>query len=276
MTRNRRIAQIRVFTPRRTISALFQSASEFPVPWEEDLRVRFVLYGAILGCYRASSSTRPQDTSCWSRYAFAAARMRGYSARAGMFGMVELHADPRSAAIAKIFDKANPQNTRAVLPRLRRSRSAVTMPHGLMLLPYGKDNRSTTSISWRTSTGRSRKYCWATRGQLVLRCDVSFSKPAMCVATAAGRGVARRGLRLHVSRAKATWAPSALRSSIPATRRKSSPIWDSSRSFMQDTTTRFFGPLGSAPKKYDEHAATATPIFPRISILMASSASLTT
>lgn len=283
--------KIRVFnTSKKDLLRDFQSASEFTESalWKKIYEYEFGLYGGdpfgcLIGDFEFDKG--PQDIELLEQITqvAAAAHAPFISATApGMFGMDSFTQMPDPRDIAKIFDKANPQNTKWLSFRdAEDSRfCCLTMPHVLMRLPYGRDNPVDDFNFVEDVDGEDHdKYLWGNSAySFGLRLTDAFSKHHWCVAIRGPEGGGLvEGLPIHTfkSREGDVGAKCPTEVLIPDTREKElSDLGFVPLIHCKNTDyAAFFGANSvQRPKKYDEPAATANAkLSSQIQYLMATS-----
>ena len=283
--------KIRVFnTSKKDLLKDFNSASEFTESalWKKIYEYEFGLYGGdpfgcLIGDFEFDKG--PQDIELLEQITqvAAAAHAPFISATApGMFGMESFTQMPDPRDIAKIFDKANPQNTKWL--SFRDSEDSrfccLTMPHVLMRLPYGKDNPVDDFNFVEDVDGEDHdKYLWGSSAySFGLRLTDAFSKHHWCVAIRGPEGGGLvEGLPIHTfkSREGDVGAKCPTEVLIPDTREKElSDLGFVPLIHCKNTDyAAFFGANSvQRPKKYDEPAATANAkLSSQIQYLMATS-----
>ncbi|HET9888426.1 MAG TPA: type VI secretion system contractile sheath large subunit [bacterium] len=283
--------KIRVFnTSKKDMLRDFQSASEFTESalWKKIYEYEFGLYGGdpfgcLIGDFEFDKG--PQDIELLEQITqvAAAAHAPFISATApGMFGMESFTQMPDPRDIAKIFDKANPQNTKWL--SFRDSEDSrfccLTMPHVLMRLPYGKDNPVDDFNFVEDVDGEDHdKYLWGNSAySFGLRLTDAFSKHHWCVAIRGPEGGGLvEGLPIHTFKSREGDVGSKCPTEvlIPDTREKElSDLGFVPLIHCKNTDyAAFFGANSvQRPKKYDEPAATANAkLSSQIQYLMATS-----
>ncbi len=283
--------KIRVFnSSKKELLRDFQSAAEFTESalWKKIYEHEFGLFGGdpfgcLVGDFEFGKG--PQDIELLEQITQVAAAAHApfvSSASASMFGMDSYTQMPDPRDLAKIFDKANPENTKWL--SFRDSEDArfccLTMPHVLMRLPYGKDNPVDEFNYIEDVDGEDHdKYLWGSSAySFAGRLTDAFAKHHWCVAIRGveGGGLVE-GLPIHTfkSREGDVGAKCPTEVLIPDTREKElSDLGFVPLLHCKNTDyAAFFGANSvQKPKKYDDAAATANAkLSSQIQYLMATS-----
>lgn len=253
----------------------FQSATEFTESalWKKVYEYEFGLfggdpYGCLIGDYDFGKS--PQEVELLEHIAMVAAAAHApfiSAASPHMFGMDSFTQMPDPRDLAKIFDKANPENTKWISFRDSEDSRFVTLtlPHVLGRLPYGKDN-PVEDFDYRENVDGTDhdKYLWTSSAYAFAgRLTESFAKYHWCVAIRGPEGGGLvTGLPIHTfkSREGDIGAKCPTEVLIPDTREKElSDLGFAPLIHCKNTDyAAFFGANSvQKPKKYDDPGATA-------------------
>ena len=253
----------------------FQSATEFTESalWKKVYEYEFGLfggdpYGCLVGDYQFGKS--PQEVELLDHIAQVAAAAHApfiSAAAPEMFGMDSFTQMPDPRDLAKIFDKANPENTKWISFRDAEDSRFVTLtlPHVLGRLPYGKDN-PVEDFDYRESVDGSDhdKYLWTNAAySFAGRLTEAFAKYHWCVAIRGPEGGGLvTGLPIHTFKSRegdiGSKCPTEVL--IPDTREKElSDLGFAPLIHCKNTDyAAFFGANSvQKPKKYDDAGATA-------------------
>ena len=253
----------------------FQSATEFTESalWKKVYEYEFGLfggdpYGCLVGDFQFGKN--PQDVELLEQIAQVAAAAHApfvSAAAPEMFGMESFTQMPDPRDLAKIFDKANPENTKWISFRDSEDSRFVTLtlPHVLGRLPYGKDN-PVEDFDYRENVDGSDhdKYLWTSAAySFAGRLTDAFAKYHWCVAIRGPEGGGLvTGLPIHTfkSREGDIGAKCPTEVLIPDTREKElSDLGFAPLIHCKNTDyAAFFGANSvQKPKKYDDAGATA-------------------
>jgi type VI secretion system protein ImpC len=268
--------KIRVFNAsKKDLLRDFQSATEFTESglWKKIYEYEFGLfggdpYGCLIGDYHFGKS--PQDVELLEHIATVAAAAHApfvSAAAPDMFGMESFTQMPDPRDLAKIFDKANPENTKWLSFRDSEDSRFVTLtlPHVLGRLPYGKDN-PVEDFDYKESVDGTEhdRYLWTNAAYAFAgRLTEAFAKYHWCVAIRGPEGGGLvSGLPIHTfkSREGDIGAKCPTEVLIPDTREKElSDLGFTPLIHCKNTDyAAFFGANSvQKPKKYDDPGATA-------------------
>jgi type VI secretion system protein ImpC len=268
--------KIRVFNAsKKDLLRDFQSATEFTESglWKKIYEYEFGLfggdpYGCLIGDYHFGKS--PQDVELLEHIATVAAAAHApfvSAAAPDMFGMESFTQMPDPRDLAKIFDKANPENTKWISFRNTEDSRFVTLtlPRVLGRLPYGKDNPA-EDFNYRENVDGTEhdRYLWTNAAYAFAgRLTEAFAKYHWCVAIRGPEGGGLvTGLPIHTfkSREGDIGAKCPTEVLIPDTREKElSDLGFVPLIHCKNTDyAAFFGANSvQKPKKYDDPGATA-------------------
>jgi len=269
----------------------FQSASEFTESalWKKIYEYEFGLYGgdpygALVGDFEFDRG--PQDIELLDHLSHVAAAAHApfiSSAGSGMFGLESFTDLPNPRDLAKIFDKNNPENTKWLSFRDSEDSRfvALTLPHVLGRLPYGKDTVPLDAFDFEEDVDGADhgKYLWTNAAySFAGRLTDAFSKYQWCVAIRGPEGGGLvEGLPIHsfTTREGDVGAKCPTEIIIPDTREKElSDLGFIPLIHCKNTDyAAFFGSNSAQrPKTYQEAEATANAdLSRRIPYLMATS-----
>ncbi|MHB8079818.1 MAG: type VI secretion system contractile sheath large subunit [Candidatus Krumholzibacteriia bacterium] len=269
----------------------FQAAPEFTESalWKKVYEYEFGLYGgdpygALVGDYEFGKG--PQDMELLESISHVAAAAHApflSAAGAEMFGLDSYSQLPDPRDLAKIFDKSNPENTKWLSFRDSEDARfvALTLPHVLARLPYGRDTSPVDAFDFEESVDGSDhdQYLWANAAySLAGRMTEAFARHHWCVAIRGPEGGGLvEGLPIHVFKTRegdnASKCPTEVL--IPDTRDKEL----SDLGFIglvncknTDYAAFFSGYSAQRPKTYQDAAASANAdLSRRLPYLMATS-----
>ena len=188
----------------------FQSAAEFTESalWKKVYENEFGQYGgdpygALVGDYEFSR--HPQDMELLEHISHVAAGAHApfiSAASSEMFGLDSFTDMPNPRDLAKVFDKSNPENTKWLSFRDSEDARfvALTIPHVLGRLPYGKDTMPVDSFDFEEDvSGSHDHYLWTNAAfSFAGRLTDSFANHHWCVAIRGPEGGGLvEGLPIH-------------------------------------------------------------------------------
>ncbi|MBD3222629.1 type VI secretion system contractile sheath large subunit [bacterium] len=268
----------------------FQSAAEFTESalWKKVYENEFGQfggdpYGCLLGDYEFTR--HPQDIELLEHISHVAAAAHApfvSAAGAEMFGLDSFTDMPNPRDLAKVFDKSNPENTKWLSFRDSEDARfvALTVPHVLGRLPYGKDSKPVEAFDFEEDvSGDHDRYLWTNAAySFVGRLTDSFSQHHWCVAIRGPEGGGLvEGLPIHTFKTREGDVGSKCPTEvlIPDTREKElSDLGFVPLIHCKNTDyAAFFGANSvQRPKVYQDDAATANADLSRkIQYLMATS-----
>ncbi len=268
----------------------FQSAAEFTESalWKKVYENEFGQYGGdpygcLVGDYEFSR--HPQDIELLEQISHVAAAAHApfiSAASAQMFGLDSYTDMPNPRDLAKVFDKSNPENTKWL--SLRDSEDArflaLTIPHVLGRLPYGKETKPVDTFDFEEDVSGSHDHYLWTNAAYTFACRLtdSFSRHHWCVAIRGPEGGGLvEGLPIHTFKTREgdVGAKCPTEVLIPDTREKElSDLGFIPLIHCKNTDyAAFFGANSvQRPKVYQDDAATANADLSRkIQYLMATS-----
>jgi type VI secretion system protein ImpC len=254
----------------------FASAAEFTESalWRLVYEYQFGLYGgdpfaALVGDYEFDKG--PLDVALLSGIAevCAASHAPFLSAPApAMFGMDSFAQLPDPRDLARIFDKANPENTKWLSFRDSDDSRfvALALPHVLRRLPYGEQTDPVEDFSYEEDVrGLHENYLWGNAAyELAGRLTHAFAQHRWCVSIRGPEGGGLvEGLPIHVFRSREgdIGAKCPTEVLIPDTREKElAELGFIGLLHCQNTDYAAFFGVNSAqrPRKYDTAQATAS------------------
>jgi type VI secretion system protein ImpC len=262
-------------TSKKDLQKDFAAASEFTESalWKKVYEYEFGLYGgdpfgAMIGDFEFDKG--PLDVSLLTSISevAAAAHAPFISGTApAMFGMDSFAQMPDPRDLTKIFDKANPENTKWISFRDSEDSRFVglVLPHVLRRLPYGDKTDPIEDFHYEEEvSGSDADYLWGNAAyEYANRLTAAFAKHHWCVAVRGPEGGGLvEGLPIHVFRSREgdIGAKCPTEVLIPDTREKElSDLGFIGLLHCKNTDfAAFFGGSSSQrPKKYDTKEATA-------------------
>lgn len=269
----------------------FQAAAEFTESalWKKIYEYEFGLYGGdpygcLVGDYEFDRS--PQDIELLDHISHVAAAAHApflSAASSQMFGLDSFTDLPNPRDLAKVFDKANPENAKWLSFRDSEDSRfvALTLPHVLGRLPYGSRTAQVDTFGFEEDVDGAdhSKYLWMNSAyQLAQRMTEAFAQHHWCVAIVGPEGGGMcGGLPIHTFRNREGNVGSKCPTEvlIPDTREKELSDLGFIALLNRKNTdyAAFFGANSvQRPKKYDNDAATANADLSRqLQYLMATS-----
>lgn len=268
----------------------FQSAAEFTESalWKKVYENEFGQYGGdpygcLVGDYEFSR--HPQDIELLEQISHVAAAAHApfiSAASAQMFGLDSYTDMPNPRDLAKVFDKSNPENTKWLSLRDTEDARflALTIPHVLGRLPYGKETKPVDTFDFEEDVSGSHDHYLWTNAAYTFACRLtdSFSRHHWCVAIRGPEGGGLvEGLPIHTFKTREgdVGAKCPTEVLIPDTREKElSDLGFIPLIHCKNTDyAAFFGANSvQRPKVYQDDAATANADLSRkIQYLMATS-----
>ncbi|MDY0108322.1 MAG: type VI secretion system contractile sheath large subunit [Candidatus Krumholzibacteria bacterium] len=253
----------------------FQSASEFTESalWKKVYENEFGQYGGdpygcLVGDYEFDRG--PQDIELLEHISHVAAGAHApflSAASSQMFGLDSFTDMPNPRDLAKVFDKSNPENTKWLSFRDSEDARfvALTIPHVLGRLPYGKATKPVDSFDFEEDvSGSHDHYLWTNAAfSFAGRLTDAFAKHHWCVAIRGPEGGGLvEGLPIHTFKTREgdVGAKCPTEVLIPDTREKElSDLGFIPLIHCKNTDYAAFFGANSAqrPKVYQDDAATA-------------------
>jgi type VI secretion system protein ImpC len=253
----------------------FQSAAEFTESalWKKVYEEEYGTFGgdpfgALIGDYEFGRGA--QDVELLQKVSEVAAAAHApfiSAASPTMFGFDSFSQLPDPRDLAKIFDKANPENTKWLSFRDSDDARAIglVLPHTLRRLPYGKRDNPVDGFGYEETVEDHGDYLWGNAAyDFAERLTSAFAKHSWCVAIRGPEGGGLvEDLPIHTfkTREGETSSKCPTEVTIPDTRDKElSDLGFIGLLNQKNTDKAAFFSASSArrPRKYDTAAATAS------------------
>ena len=208
--------KIRVLnTSKKDLAKDFAAAAEFTESalWKKVYEYQFGLYGgdpfgALIGDYEFDKG--PQDVQLLQSISEVAAASHAPFISAPspqMFAMESFRQMPDPRDLSRIFDRANPENTKLLSFRAAEDSRfvALVLPHVLRRLPYGSKTDEVEDFRYEENVSEADEhYLWGNAAyEFANRLTAAFAKHHWCVAIRGPEGGGLvEGLPIHVFRSR--------------------------------------------------------------------------